>query len=371
MTLVFVGPQPGSPHIAHAGGQLTATQGFADFAAGRQIAIQWVDTAQSNFPVPPASTRISRAARRLKRFVAAIAAPGATGAILFAGAGVSFFERSLMAFVARLFGKPTVLMIRSGHFQTQFRRSALFRLSARLLLTIPGRIGVQGASWARFLREAGVGDDRIVVIPNWLASPATAPRVRQGRTGEPLRLLFAGWLTAPKGVPELIDAARQLAAEGCDFTLTLAGGGTLLAQVHAAAGEPDLLGRLVVTGWLDRPALAAEMGRSDILILPSHAEGFPNVVMEALAEGLPVIATCVGAIPDSVADGCNGLLVGVGDSEAIADAVRFYIAQPAAIARHSRAALATAAARHARDVNCQSLLDALARSSNDFGGAPE
>ncbi len=367
MALIFVGPQPGSPHIAHPGGQLTATTGFADYAAENGFAIAWIDTAQSNFPVPPLWRRMARAAGRLIHFAHAAAAPASRGAILFAGAGASFVERSLMAIIARLFGKPVVLMIRSGHFQTHYRRSAIFRWLARWLLRIPARIGVQGESWVPFLEDAGVDRGRIVIVPNWLGHPAAAPRVRKLRSDRPVHLLFAGWMTAAKGLPELIEAARLLAAGRCDFVLTMAGGGDLLDQARAAASEPLLTGRLVVTGWLDREALGAAMEQADLLVLPSRAEGFPNVVMEALAAGLPVIATRVGAIPDSVTEGANGRLVPVGDAGAIADAVRSYRDTPGALASHSQAALATAARRHGRDANCRALLAALSLTPDDFG----
>lgn len=365
MALIFVGPRPGSPHIAHAGGQLTATIGFAEFAARKRLAIRWIDTAQSNFPVPAAPTRMLRAARRVTQFVRTAAAPGTSGAILFAGAGASFIERSMMALFARMFGIPVVVMIRSGHFRTQYHNSPVFRLIAKWLLRIPNRVGVQGESWMPLLDEAGVDRGRVVVVPNWLSHLPAAPRVRVRQPGNPLRLLFAGWMTPYKGVPELIEAARLLGSETSDFVLTMVGGGDLLEEAREAAGEPMLADRLAVTGWLEREALGSEMVRADILILPSHAEGFPNVVMEAMAEGMPIIATPVGAIPDSVSDGANGLIVPIGDSRAIADAVRVYLAEPETLERHSRAALATAAQRHGRDANCQTLLAAIAPSPDD------
>lgn len=360
MKIVFVGPDPSSPHIAHAGGQLTAAQGFAQFAANQGIRIEWVDTAQSNFPVPPARQRFVRAGKRLARFARLIAAPTVDGAILFSGAGVSFVERSLMALAARIFRKPAVLMVRSGHFRTQYEKSPWFRGVARVLLRLPRRIGVQGESWVPLLHSAGVTGDRIVVVPNWLSHPPADPRARVFTADAPLRLLFAGWMTAAKGVPELIEAAGILAAAKRNFTLTLVGGGTLLENAREAARQSALSDRLVVTGWLGRSELAAELQRTDILVLPSHAEGFPNIVMEALAEGVPVIATPVGAIPDSVTDGINGTIVPLGSAAAIARAVEFYLDNPETIERHSRAALAVAASRHDRDSNCRALIAALA-----------
>lgn len=360
MRIVFVGPDPASPHIAHAGGQLTAASGFAAFAARRGVEIDWVDTAQSNFPVPPLRRRIGRAAARLVRFTRLIAAQDSAGAILFSAAGASFIERTLMAIIARLRGKPSLLMIRSGHFQTQYRNSAAMRAFSWVMLKAPSRIGVQGESWIPFLAEAGAERRRIDVIPNWLSHPPQAPRLRTLQPGGPLKLLFAGWVTAPKGVPELIEAMSSLAAEGADVTLTIVGGGTMLEEASRAAERPELRGRLVITGWLDRAQLGPFFKESHLLVLPSHAEGFPNIVMEALAEGLPVIATPVGAIPDSIRDGENGSIVPVGDAEALAEAVRRYLAAPLEIEKQSRVALETAARRHDRDTNCGALLAALA-----------
>ena len=359
MTIIFVGPDPGSPHIAHAGGQLTATTGFAAFAADQGLEITWIDTAQSNFPVPLARERIIRAGSRLLHFTRSIAAGESLGAILFAGAGPSFIERALMALIARLLGKPSLLMIRSGHFQTQFRRSPVFRALSRLLLKVPPRIGVQGESWVPFLLEAGVDKPRIVVVPNWPARQARAPRVRTLEPGAPLRLLFAGWMTSQKGVPELIAAMRELAGDDPVVNLTMAGGGTLLDEARAAAELPDLRGRLAVRGWLNPDELAPLFEEAHILVLPSHAEGFPNVVLEALAEGLPVIATPVGAVADSVKDGINGSIVPIRNPAALARAIRHYLVDPGQLERHSRNALETAAQRHDRDRNCLALIAAL------------
>lgn len=365
MTLIFVGPDPGSPHIAHAGGQLTATTGFSDFAVRNGLTVEWIDTAQSNFPVPPARERLARAIGRLRHFARTIGSHDNDGAILFSGAGASFIERSVMALIARLRGKPVVLMIRSGHFGTQYHASAAFRFLARLLLKLPHRIGVQGESWIGVLREAGVPASRIVVVPNWLSHPAAGPRVRATKPGSPLRLLFAGWMTEYKGVPELIEALRELVRDGSAVTLTMAGGGTLLDHARGVAAEAAMAGRLFVKGWLDREALAAELQAADILVLPSHAEGFPNIAMEALAEGMPVIATPVGAIPDSVKNGVNGSIVPVGDAQAIAEAVRWHLAHPDKLERQSRAALETAALRHDRDTNCRRLLTELLSTQGD------
>lgn len=358
MKLVFTGPDPESPHIAHAGGQLTATSGFARFADENGIEVHWVDTAQSNFPVPALATRLKRAAGRVWRFARLVGRGDIDGAILFAGAGASFIERATMALMARACGVPSLFMIRSGHLQIQYRRSGIMRRIVRTFLRIPHRIAVQGDNWRPFLTAAGVPDERIVVVPNWL--PHRPPsRAATVRTGEAPRFVFIGWMTAHKGVPELLEAMRILHRRALPASLTMIGGGTLLESSREAAAEDEALANIAITGWLPPQEVEAILARSDILVLPSHGEGFPNVVMEAMAHGLPVIATPVGAIPDSVSDGYNGAIVSVDDADALADAMASYILDPDTIAEQSRHALETVRTRHDRDSNCRLLLAGL------------
>lgn len=338
---------------------MTATQAFATFAAERDLAIAWVDTAQSNFPVPPASVRIRRAIKRLLRFRQLVKDPEVEGVVLFAGAGFGFIERSVLALLARERGLPTLMMIRSGHFQTSYRKGGWSRLLWRLLLRIPHLIGVQGESWLSFMHEAGVAHQRLVVLPSWLGRPPQRPHRRFLAHDQTLRMVFVGWVTAEKGIPELIVALERVIADGRDIELVLIGGGTLLDAARAA--QSRLGRRLIITGWLDPSEVSAQLADAHLLVLPSHAEGFPNIVMEAMAEGLPVIATPVGAIPDTVEDGVNGMLVPVGNAPALADAIARYCDEPDLIAVHSKTALQTAARRHDRDTNCRKLLDELSR----------
>ena len=358
MRLIFTGPDPASAHGSHAGGQLTATTGFARFAKERGIAIEWVDTLQSNFPPPSLPSRILRAAGRLIRFSVLALRGGADGAILFAGAGASFVERSLMALVAKIAGLPTLLMIRDGNFHLAYHRSTAFRRFVRAMLRVPDVIGVQGDSWRALLTDAGVPDDRIAVVPNWLDSPPSLPEMDRPRSAT-LRLAYVGWLTAAKGVPELLEAMRILVDDGVVAKLTMAGGGDLLERSRQQASLPQLAERIEVAGWLSPQEVSDVLARSDVLVLPSHAEGFPNVVMEAFAHGLPVIATPVGAIPDSVCDGRTGSIVPVGDPQAIAAAASAYAADPSLVEIQGRHALEAARTIHDRTVNCGKLLAAL------------
>jgi glycosyltransferase involved in cell wall biosynthesis len=90
-----------------------------------------------------------------------------------------------------------------------------------------------------------------------------------------------------------------------------------MAQI-AREGISD---RVKTPGWLDAAARTELLASSDILVLPSHAENLPMVVIEALSHGVAVIATPVGAVPEVITDGYNGILVPAGDEDALASSI--------------------------------------------------
>lgn len=358
MRLIFVGPDPNSRYIAHPGGQLTAARVFASFSAEHDIALTWIDTAQSSLPPPPLSTRFRRAVSRLWHFTRAAGDGGHHGVLLFAGAGTSFFERSLMVLIGRLLGLRSVLMVVSGHFRAFYADNKALRPVIRRLLNLPYRVGVQGDDWREYMIGIGVEAQRLALVRNW-CPPVAMPGARSRSAEDPVRFLFVGWITAAKGVPELLAAARILAERGRAFHLTLIGGGTLLERSRAEVSASGLSDRVCLTGWIDNAALPERLSHADVFVLPSHAEGMPNSLIEAMASGLPAIATPVGAIRDTLEDGVAGTIVPVGDAEALAAAMLKYCDHPSIIDAQSRAARQAIAERHHTETACSALVDLL------------
>jgi glycosyltransferase involved in cell wall biosynthesis len=125
-------------------------------------------------------------------------------------------------------------------------------------------------------------------------------------------VLFLSNLLLEKGPLVLVDALAQLAARGVDFAATLAGAPSRelgAAEMRDAIQRAGLAERVHYVGAVDETGKDALFRAHDVFVLPSAREAFPLVVIEAMAAGLPVVATRVGAIADLVEDGVSGMLV--------------------------------------------------------------
>jgi glycosyltransferase involved in cell wall biosynthesis len=150
------------------------------------------------------------------------------------------------------------------------------------------------------------------------------------RSGMGNRLLFVGRLAAVKGVPVLFEALTIARKTRPDLQLVLIGDGPERAALQAEAAS---LGEAVqFVGYKSQTEVAQVLTQTDLLVLPSFAEGVPVVLMEAMAAGLPVIATRIAGIPELVTDGVSGCLVAPGDAVALAQAILAVTAEPGRMA---------------------------------------
>jgi glycosyltransferase involved in cell wall biosynthesis len=164
---------------------------------------------------------------------------------------------------------------------------------------------------------------------------------RPSLEGGPLRLLFVGRYGERKGCPELIAALARARASGTDAELRFVGQEEYAGEegvLRRGVDEHHLHGAVEFAGVKDGPELASCYAEAQALCLPSRREGVPLVLLEAMAFGLPVIATPVGGIGDYVTDGENGLLVPPGDVEALAASIEKLASDPALRRRLGEAA---------------------------------
>jgi glycosyltransferase involved in cell wall biosynthesis len=174
------------------------------------------------------------------------------------------------------------------------------------------------------VRRAGVRPDRVVVILNAICAdrfdqPDPADRVRLEAMFPiaPERIVgSAGRLSPEKGFGVLVEAAGILARSHPGVGFVHFGDGPLQETLSRRIAELGLEGQFILAGFRDD--LDRFLPHWDLAVLPSFTEGLPNVVLEAFAAGVPVVATAVGGTPEVVEDGSSGYLVPPGDPEALA-----------------------------------------------------
>ncbi len=168
----------------------------------------------------------------------------------------------------------------------------------------------------------GADPERVLVIPNTYDTQCFSGAKGRGASGERetkhegLSLLSVGRLSPEKGHEVLLHAFAEARAGGLDASLTIVGDGSERARLEVLAAELGIAERVRFTGVLLDADLADAMRAADVFVLPSHSEGFGVVLIEAMAMGLPVVATRSGG-PEDIVDESNGVLVEPGNPSAL------------------------------------------------------
>jgi glycosyltransferase involved in cell wall biosynthesis len=184
-------------------------------------------------------------------------------------------------------------------------------------------IAVSSVIRERLVQRDGVAPGRITVIPNAVVPaadgrPGTPTELPPGLRGGPLVGIVAR-LQPEKGVANFVKAAARVASSVPDADFLVVGDGPLREELSALAGQLGVRGRVHFLGL--RSDVKALMALMDVVAVPSLTEGAPLVTLEAMAAGVPVVASKVGGIPDQIRHHKEGLLVPPGDPGSLGDAL--------------------------------------------------
>lgn len=219
-----------------------------------------------------------------------------------------------------------------GAFRREMKWPRLRRAATGLLYRRAAAIAVPTQAIA-----AEVASPRVHVLPNPVLRtvPDHLPRRPEGT-----KLIAAGRLVPAKGFDTLIDAAALLTRLGVPFTLAIHGEGPLREDLQQRIATHGLEDRVTLPGQTaDLPAAFRE---ADLLVSSSRREGFGNVLIEAMAEGLPVLATRAGGPETFINSDVNGFLVQPDDAPALAQAIQALLSDPSRRLSVRAAALETA-----------------------------
>lgn len=257
---------------------------------------------------------------------------------------VGFLRDSFYVVTCRLFGKKCVAQYHGGHFKEFYwSQGVLYRKLIRIVLNMLNCLVLLGKNITKDFQSIYEGNIRY--LPNGLNLEAWPLNEKKTRGNSPFTIFFMGHLTYSKGFHDLIEAYKILfdkhnksvkllfAGEFIGYQLTTAGfltghwkevflkrGRKICDEIYDFISNcrkynAEYLG---IIGFDEK---LAAFKKSDLFVLPSYTEGLSIACLEAMASGLPVIVTPVGAMPEVIIDGENGFLCPVGDPEALATSI--------------------------------------------------
>ncbi len=229
-------------------------------------------------------------------------------------------------------GEPTFKTIR-GRLMKVLER-------ADLIFTVSHSVKAEYA-------EMGVSKEKMVVLPNGINHqrfyPVEQDEARSKLPGTPEShqgklILFVGYLRKRKGVDLLLEAFPAILKEHEDARLFLIGEGHLRNHLEARARELGVSKKLHFHSNIPHEQMINFINAADLVVLPTFAEGRPNIVLEAMLCARPVVATAVSGIPELIRDGREGILISPGESELIAGAVCRVLNDPELASRFGKQA---------------------------------
>jgi glycosyltransferase involved in cell wall biosynthesis len=238
--------------------------------------------------------------------------------------GLSFVKHAICVLIARMLGSRVLLHPHCSPLVLYTERSSLWKSFFKAIVALTDGVIALSQEW---IRTGNILRLPTYCMPNAIAIADYGRSADQTRSqtepGSELNALYLGYLGRAKGSFDLIEAATDL--RDLKLKIHLVGGELSLGELDllrvrlrssAAAGiveiHPPVIG-------LEKLNL---LRKADIFLYPSHHEGLPIAVIEAMASGLAIIATRVGGLPDLVHEGVNGLLVPPGEPMMLSSAVR-------------------------------------------------
>lgn len=268
------------------------------------------------------TARIWRATKRFAKLVQILVQQRPKNALITCGHGWSFVEKGLMLLFLRVFGCSSVITPNSGLILQSLKNPA-FRWFTKRTFRRAKYVVCQGQFWKKQFEPYVRNPNKLQIVKNWISdanvdSPLPSFVIKSPDT---IELAYIGWLEEYKGLDELIEAVKLCKLNGQKIHLDLWGDGSYKKQLIQKIDDADLIQNIHLKGWATEKDKKSIYKNQSILILPSHFEGMPNVILEAFANGLPVIASNISTIPEMITPGKNGLLFEAKNIHSLANAI--------------------------------------------------
>ena len=235
----------------------------------------------------------------------------------------SYKRKSIMARMARKAGKYVILHDHDVEFEKAFEEGGdAYRRDVRKTFGIADRVVFLSEERRDYFAENVCDSEKIVVVHNGVKVPTEpcSPCSNQD-------ILFLGRLDSNKSPDVLLRASRQV-LERFPGTKVVFGGDGEVEKNKALAEELGIANHCEFHGWVSGAEREGLFARAAVYCLPSKNEGLPMSVLEAMARGIPTVATPVGGVPQVIEDGVSGFLVDVDDVDALSDRLNILLDKP-------------------------------------------
>ncbi|OGH96375.1 MAG: hypothetical protein A2104_04775 [Candidatus Melainabacteria bacterium GWF2_32_7] len=227
--------------------------------------------------------------------------------------GASFFRKSIVVNIAKLLNKKVIFNIHPARFNEFYENShPLIKTHIKNILDKSDLI---------LILSEKIKIDLMNICPDGnfkvLYNPITIKELKI-KTSKDIKALFLGKLCRNKGVYDIIEAAKQVKSD--NIKIYLYGDGDY-KHFQKLIESNNLQDKMFISGWISGDKKEKIIETSDIFVLPSYTEGLPISILEAMVNGLPIVATPVGGIPEAVIDRVNGFLIEPGNYNALADKI--------------------------------------------------
>jgi glycosyltransferase involved in cell wall biosynthesis len=238
----------------------------------------------------------------------------------------SIYRKAAYTFICRLLGCRVIFHLHGSEFAKTFDRAGgTYRSLVRYLLNRADFVFVLSDYWKDYVGSI-CANPRIQVINNFPSPVFEDIYDRRTYDTKPTtELLFLGHIGQRKGIYDLVEAVDLLKTRGIGGFRINVGGNGEVEKLKSLIAQRGLEPYFNVIGWVSGEQKHQLIESSDLLLLPSHNEGLPIAILEALSAGLAVLSTRVGGIPDAISEERFGLLVEPGQPQALAAAITRYL----------------------------------------------
>lgn len=295
------------------GGIVTSCQTLLNSSFADHYELILLDSTQISNPPPSILKRSYFAFFRVLNFSKIIIFQDTKAIILFmSGAPSSILEKGVMAWLAKIKKKNVLIFPRGGKIIDIAQSSRYHKIWIATMMQGATHILCQGKLWQEFAKDTlKFPLEKTTIIHNWTATNQLLT-IGQNRKfkkqGDTIQLLFLGWLEENKGIFDLLNVCLLL-SHTYDFKLVIAGRGHAEEDARSFIESNQLDTVVEFAGWVQGYNKEELLAKSDILVLPSWAEGFPNAIIEAMSTKMAVITSSVGNIPTIIANEIQALLI--------------------------------------------------------------